>query len=377
VTSGPKIPWGSAQVHPNLKWIFWTSRHWEPLIDMLSKSSRNSSSRTSGSLGLQIHNNQSMVRVALTPRPKDRARMANPRITIPSHQQRRVMGSRRRTLENGVSSTKSLGTILMNVTPNKSLLAEMKSPGSDVDSDSDSEPEKGRWIIDAEPSVTIATTKVQPEEPEEPEEGECLFHSQMWVKGTPLHFIVDNGSQKNLISTEVFKRLNLTMTQHPQPYTIGWLSQGWDIRVSQQCVLHYDIKPFKDEVLCDVSPLEVCDVFLGQPYMWKHHVVYESRPRSVIITLGDQLYRVPEAVPNTVVSLISVKQCRKVVSQTEIFFLCMVRSEGEWKVTATTKTSAWGLSSQQQQVDGNSRGVQRHIHLAYWGACALSGKALN
>jgi hypothetical protein len=67
--------------------------------------------------------------------------------------------------------------------------------------------------------------------------------------------------------------------------------------------------------------------------------------------LGDQLYRVPEAVPNTVVSLISVKQCRKVVSQTERFFLCMVRSEGEWKVTATAKTSAWGLSSQQQQVD--------------------------
>jgi hypothetical protein len=33
----------------------------------------------------------------------------------------------------------------------QSLLAEMKSPGSDVDSDSDSEPEKGRWIIDADP----------------------------------------------------------------------------------------------------------------------------------------------------------------------------------------------------------------------------------
>jgi hypothetical protein len=74
--------------------------------------------------------------------------------------------------------------------------------------------------------------------------------------------------------------------------------------------------------------------------MWKHHVVYESRPHSVIITLGGQLYRVPEAVPTTVVSLISMKQCRKVVSQTERFFLFMVWSEGEWKVTATAKTSA-------------------------------------
>jgi hypothetical protein len=60
---------------------------------------------------------------------------------------------------------------------------------------------KRRQIIDAESTATIATTTIQPEEREDPEEGERLFHSQMWVKGTPLHFIVDSGRQKNLIST--------------------------------------------------------------------------------------------------------------------------------------------------------------------------------
>jgi hypothetical protein len=49
--------------------------------------------------------------------------------------------------------------------------------------------------------------KIHLEELEELEEGERLFHSQMWVKGIPLHFIVDNGSKKNLISTKVIKRL--------------------------------------------------------------------------------------------------------------------------------------------------------------------------
>jgi hypothetical protein len=85
----------------------------------------------------------------------------------------------------------------------------------------------------------------------------------MWVKGALIHFIVDNGSQKNLILAEVIKWLDLPMTQHPQPYTIGWLFQGRYLCVSQQCRLPYDIKPFKDEVLCDISPLEVCDVILG------------------------------------------------------------------------------------------------------------------
>jgi len=148
-------------------------------------------------------------------------------------------------------------------------VTEVKASESDAGSDSKSEPERGRQIIDAEPSATVATTKLQPGEPDEQEEGECLFHSQMWVKGTPLHFIVDSGSQKNLISAEVLKRLALPTTPHPQPYTIGWLRQGSDLRVSQQCRLSYDIKLFKDEVLCDVAPLEVCNVLLGQPYLWK------------------------------------------------------------------------------------------------------------
>jgi hypothetical protein len=69
----------------------------------------------------------------------------------------------------------------------------------------------------------------------------------MWVKGDLLNFIVDSDSQKNLISAEVFKWMDLSMTPHPQPYTIGWLHQGRDLRISQKCRMAYDINPFKDE----------------------------------------------------------------------------------------------------------------------------------
>jgi hypothetical protein len=114
-----------------------------------------------------------------------------------------------------------------------------------------------------EPSATISTTKIHLGEPNEQEEGQCLFHSQMWVKGTPMHFIVDSGSQNNLILAEVIKHLALLTTLYPQPYTIGWLHQGSDLRVNQQCWLSYDIKPLKEEVFCDASPLEFCNVLLG------------------------------------------------------------------------------------------------------------------
>jgi hypothetical protein len=94
-------------------------------------------------------------------------------------------------------------------------VVEVKSFESDVGSNSESKLENGIRIIDMEPSATVSTTKIQLNEPDETEEGERLFHPQMWVKGTPLHFIVDRGSQKNLISIEVIKWLALPTTQHP------------------------------------------------------------------------------------------------------------------------------------------------------------------
>jgi hypothetical protein len=96
--------------------------------------------------------------------------------------------------------------------------------------------------------------------------------------------------------------------------------------------------------VCDVSPLDVCDVVLGQPYMWKHHVVYESRPHSLVVTLEGQLYRIPEVVPTNV----PPKQCRKVISHTAKFILFTVCSKDAQKATTTTIAST--PSIQQKQI---------------------------
>jgi hypothetical protein len=184
---------------------------------MLLKSSRNLSTRTNGSLGLQIRNNQSMIKMTLT----------NSLLkTSPSHRKRRVTGRQRRTPENGVISTKSPGTTPMNVAQNSHWWPKSKTRSRTLIQNLIQKILDKRQIIDADPIAIVVTTTIQPEEPTDPEEGEHLFHSQMWVKGTPLHFIVDSGSQKNLISAEVIKQLGLSTTPHPQPYNIGWLRQG-------------------------------------------------------------------------------------------------------------------------------------------------------
>jgi hypothetical protein len=146
--------------------------------------------------------------------------------TSPSHKKRRVTRKTKKDTRKWCDFHKIPWHNTDECHSKQSLVVEIKDKESNPDSESDSENNGRRQIIDADPTATVVTTTIQPEEPTDPEEGEHLFHSQMWVKGTPLHFIVDSGSQKNLISAEVVKQLGLSTTPHPQPYNIGWLRQG-------------------------------------------------------------------------------------------------------------------------------------------------------
>jgi hypothetical protein len=108
----------------------------------------------------------------------------------------------------------------------KSLVAKIKDKEQNPDSKSDSKNIGKGKIIDTSPTVIVMNTIIEPEEPTNTEQGEHLFHSHMYLKGTPLHFLVHRGSQKNLISTEVVKRLGFLTTPHTQSYNIEWFRQG-------------------------------------------------------------------------------------------------------------------------------------------------------
>jgi hypothetical protein len=74
--------------------------------------------------------------------------------------------------------------------------------------------------------------------------------------------------------------------------------------------------------------------------------VYDSRPRSVIIILGRQLYRILEVASSTVISLIFAKKCSKVISQTGKFIFFVIHSHSKKKVSSTSMASTQILSLQ-------------------------------
>jgi hypothetical protein len=64
-----------------------------------------------------------------------------------------------------------------------------------------------------------------------------------------------------------------------------------------------------------------------------------------------KLYRIPEEVPLSAISLISVKKCRKVISQITKFVFFIVLSHSERNIIATSRASVDDLSTQHKQVD--------------------------
>jgi hypothetical protein len=77
--------------------------------------------------------------------------------------------------------------------------------------------------------------------------------------------------------------------------------------------------------------------------------VDESRPRVVIVTLGNKLYRIPEVPLLVAISLVTAKQCSKLISKTWKFVFLMICSQGKKKIVSTT--SRQGSFARQQQMD--------------------------
>ena len=84
--------------------------------------------------------------------------------------------------------------------------------------------------------------------------------------------------------------------------------------------------------------------------------MYESRPRAIIITFRNKLYRIPEVVPPPIISLTTAKQRSKIVSQTRKFIFLTTRSQGNKNIVATT--SKQGSPAQLQQMEKFMEGYE-------------------
>nr|KYP33187.1 hypothetical protein KK1_045976 [Cajanus cajan] len=94
---------------------------------------------------------------------------------------------------------------------------------------------------------------------------ENLFQTKCKVLESTCSLIVDSGSTSNCCSTRLVDKLALTTKPHPKPYKMQWINKERGVLVNQQESIPISIGKYKEEVLCDIVPLEVSHVLLGRP----------------------------------------------------------------------------------------------------------------
>jgi len=89
--------------------------------------------------------------------------------------------------------------------------------------------------------------------------------------------VIDNGSTDNLVSIEIVEKLSLKKNKHPVPYKVSWLQKGHQILVSEQCEVYLQVGTYKDKIVCDIMPMDVCHVLLGRPWQFVKRAFHDGR----------------------------------------------------------------------------------------------------
>jgi len=86
---------------------------------------------------------------------------------------------------------------------------------------------------------------------------ENIFHTRCLINNKVCIHITYGESCTDITSKRLVKKLELSTIPHLKPYKLQWLSEDGEIKVSNQ---GFSISKYKNEVLCDVVPIEASHV---------------------------------------------------------------------------------------------------------------------
>ena len=114
--------------------------------------------------------------------------------------------------------------------------------------------------------VTIRSLNAQlKEEDEFNEQRTNIFHSKCYVDNKVCMLIIDSSSCTNLASTYLVDKLKFKSTPHLRPYKLQWMNDCSEIRVTRQVMVNFSIGNFKDQLTCDVVPMQATHILLRRP----------------------------------------------------------------------------------------------------------------
>ncbi|GJS40211.1 putative reverse transcriptase domain-containing protein [Tanacetum coccineum] len=100
-----------------------------------------------------------------------------------------------------------------------------------------------------------------------PDRGEALVIYR--VLNEAVSKSVNDNPCENVISTYMVEKLGMKTEDHPEPYELTWLKKGNIVKVSKRFLVQFYIgKIYKDEVWCEVIPMDAAHILLGRPWQF-------------------------------------------------------------------------------------------------------------
>jgi hypothetical protein len=184
-------------------------------------------------------------------------------------------------------------------------------------------------------------------ETEKKVEREELFHLNIQIKKGIVQAIIDPGSQKNLISEDLVSKMSLETEPHPEPYVLGWIKKGVELRVTRQCTFKFAITGrYIDTVTCEVVPLDVSHVVFGSPYIYDRDGIFYRREQKYRFVLDGRNCFIHAVKQKETIDLVTATQVRRMLNAYGKAYVCLLRKVEE--PVDTSQVLSHDLSSQEK-----------------------------
>jgi hypothetical protein len=104
-----------------------------------------------------------------------------------------------------------------------------------------------------------------------------IFQTQCQVNNTCCKLIIDSGSYTNVVSKSMVDALALSTWKHPQPHCVEWLYESGKLKVTRKVRLKFSVDNYSDTVICDVLPMDACQLLLGRPWQYDRRSTHDGR----------------------------------------------------------------------------------------------------
>ncbi|GJR89881.1 putative CCCH-type zinc finger family protein [Tanacetum coccineum] len=168
-----------------------------------------------------------------------------------------------------------------------------------------------------------------------------IFYTRCTCIGKVCNVIIDGGSCSNVVATSMVEKLQLKMEDHPRPYNIHWIRKGNEVKVNKRCLIHFSIgKNYKDEVWCDVVPMDAAHLLLGRPWQYDRRVIHDGYKNTYsFITNGVRVVLTPlkpetllPCVKEKDVSFISGACIEKQMFESQMGYVLVVMEESRSRI---------------------------------------------